>query len=398
MDAKLPALLFYVGDWRKDIGVQSLNFFDRGVWFETLLLMHASEERGKLVLNGRPIPVEALSQALGLPVETLTQTLKGLLDYGVLKQESTTGILYNKRMVVDEAARRAQQAAGRRGGNPQLTDTYHRPGCLYLVQRADDGAVRLGMSEHPAKRLAKLRAQHRGVFLQLLVSITVDDMAATRAALLTEHQLERAGDWLVVSPEECATLCETLKGYAKGYAKGYPNPTPTPSVSIAGAFATAEEKIPVASLPYGAAALTGTPQGAHKARTRRAQGAHKAHTRYAQSATRRDQDRAPILAVEDWPEPLRDVPAMLTDLHVDSPPLYDPVYWHAIREWINGTGFSIYYLEEFTAYYTNQLSKRLGAKGQHRDLKAGFRNWLAMAVRFKERDDGRAQIRRRFAR
>ena len=45
-DKKLPALQFYPGDWRKDLGVQSLSFHDRGVWFEMLMLMHDSENRG----------------------------------------------------------------------------------------------------------------------------------------------------------------------------------------------------------------------------------------------------------------------------------------------------------------------------------------------------------------
>lgn len=49
---KLPAFQFYPGDWRKDPGVQSLSFHDRGVWHEMLCLMHESEERGKLTLNG----------------------------------------------------------------------------------------------------------------------------------------------------------------------------------------------------------------------------------------------------------------------------------------------------------------------------------------------------------
>ena len=52
----LPALQFYGGDWRKDPGIQALNYFDRGVWFEMLLMMHESEDRGKLVLNGRATP------------------------------------------------------------------------------------------------------------------------------------------------------------------------------------------------------------------------------------------------------------------------------------------------------------------------------------------------------
>ena len=61
---KLPALQFYPGDWRKDVGVQSLTYHDRGVWFEILMLMHESEPRGMLLLNGRPVTDEALGRLL----------------------------------------------------------------------------------------------------------------------------------------------------------------------------------------------------------------------------------------------------------------------------------------------------------------------------------------------
>ena len=70
MSDKLPALQFYPGDWRRDVGVQSLSFHDRGVWFEMVMLMHGSEVRGKLILNGKPIPEDALCRLLGLDNQT----------------------------------------------------------------------------------------------------------------------------------------------------------------------------------------------------------------------------------------------------------------------------------------------------------------------------------------
>src|ERR1700733_14857714 len=84
---KIPAMQFYPGDWRKDPGVQSLAYFERGVWFEILMLMHESEERGKLILNGNPMPLDALGRLLGLDNQTLTTTLTALLAYGVMSRE-----------------------------------------------------------------------------------------------------------------------------------------------------------------------------------------------------------------------------------------------------------------------------------------------------------------------
>ncbi len=45
---KLPAFLFYPGDWRRDTQVQMASMETRGVWFEMLCCMWDSPERGKL--------------------------------------------------------------------------------------------------------------------------------------------------------------------------------------------------------------------------------------------------------------------------------------------------------------------------------------------------------------
>jgi hypothetical protein len=93
MSDKSPALQFYPGDWRKDSAVQSLSYHDRGVWFEMLMLMHGSEVRGKLILNGKPIPEDALCRLLGLDKQTLNQTITTLLDFGVASRCEETGNL-----------------------------------------------------------------------------------------------------------------------------------------------------------------------------------------------------------------------------------------------------------------------------------------------------------------
>ena len=120
MAAKLPALQFYPGDWKKDVGVQSLSFHDRGVWFELLLLMHDSEQRGKLLLNGRAMPESAISRALGLDNHELKQTLSNLVEYGVASLDEETGALMSRRMVKDEKLRLVRSEAGKQGGNPAL--------------------------------------------------------------------------------------------------------------------------------------------------------------------------------------------------------------------------------------------------------------------------------------
>lgn len=116
---KLPAFQFYPADWRKDPGVQSLSYHDRGVWFEILCLMHESEQRGRLLLNGKPMPDEALARLLGLDKQILTKTLTTILSYGVASR-ALDGALVNRRMVRDDELRKLRREVGKLGGNPAL--------------------------------------------------------------------------------------------------------------------------------------------------------------------------------------------------------------------------------------------------------------------------------------
>ena len=68
--------------------------------------MHESEDRGRLLLNGKPMSDEALARLLGLDKQVLLKTLAALLDFGVATREPD-GTLINRRMVKDEAERKA---------------------------------------------------------------------------------------------------------------------------------------------------------------------------------------------------------------------------------------------------------------------------------------------------
>lgn len=117
---KRPSFQFYPADWRKDPGVQALTYHDRGVWFEIICLLHESEERGKLLLNGRPMPDDALARLLGLDKQKLNQTLSILIEFGVAQRCEETGALMNRRMVRDEALSKIRAESGKKGGNPVL--------------------------------------------------------------------------------------------------------------------------------------------------------------------------------------------------------------------------------------------------------------------------------------
>ncbi|SHJ40639.1 hypothetical protein SAMN02745146_3059 [Hymenobacter daecheongensis DSM 21074] len=117
---KLPAIQFYPGDWHKDQGVQALDLAQRGAWFELLLMMHDSDERGVLLVNGQPMPDTVIARRLGLDNQTANQILTTLLAYGVASRRDTDGALFCRRMVKDENLRQVRTAAGKKGGNPLL--------------------------------------------------------------------------------------------------------------------------------------------------------------------------------------------------------------------------------------------------------------------------------------
>jgi len=72
---------------------------------------------------------------------------------------------------------------------------------------------------------------------------------------------------------------------------------------------------------------------------------------------------------------------------------YNQAYWVRIDHWVEGTKLPVYYLDELKAYLAHQASKT--GSSRHRDLLAGYRNWLAKAIRWKENDAQRAEFARR---
>lgn len=124
---KLPAILFYPGDWRKDPGVQSLDYFTRGVWIEMLCIMAECNPRGYLAVGGKAITDEALGRMLGLDPARLTHELTLLLTNGTASRDERNGAIYSRRMVRDEHKRSLDQKHGALGGNPKLLNPPVNP-------------------------------------------------------------------------------------------------------------------------------------------------------------------------------------------------------------------------------------------------------------------------------
>jgi len=120
---KLPAFQFYPADWRKDPGIGALSYEQRGIWFEMLCIMHESESRGYLQINGKKIEINVLSRILGLNKQKLSKAIATFIEFKVCSIDDN-GVIYSRRMVKDEHIRQVRAEAGKKGGNPRLLDLH----------------------------------------------------------------------------------------------------------------------------------------------------------------------------------------------------------------------------------------------------------------------------------
>jgi uncharacterized protein YdaU (DUF1376 family) len=173
----LPHIQFYIGDWRRDVGVQSLSYHYRGIWLELLMLMHCSEQRGRLVLHGKPMSDDSISRLLGLSRQEGAKAIQVLLGSAVASRDSD-GAIICRRMIRETQISQARKEAGSKGlakrwQNPD-NGTDNGTGKKSREQRAESreriGAIFHRRSGTPwtEKELAALRK----------LEITEDDLGA----------------------------------------------------------------------------------------------------------------------------------------------------------------------------------------------------------------------------
>ncbi|MAK37885.1 MAG: hypothetical protein CMC15_17130 [Flavobacteriaceae bacterium] len=113
---KMPAIMFYTGDWLKDPAVRMLTLAQRGLWIDMLALMYESSDRGYLALrNGEPVTTEQLSRMVGEDAHYVDECLHAMEVIGVFSK-TKEGVIYSRRMVDDEKIREAKAKAGRASG------------------------------------------------------------------------------------------------------------------------------------------------------------------------------------------------------------------------------------------------------------------------------------------
>lgn len=232
---KRPAFQFYPGDWLRATELRSCSVGARGLWIDMICYMHEGSPYGHLKVNSKVITPLILARMVGEPLESVSSWLSELDDSGVLSR-TDDGCIFSRRMVRDEKLRDARASGGKVGGNPKLTHAYNIPGFVYVAHRSGDGWVKIGISQHPAKRAHKLRAQHPGQTIVVLDSAYVNDMGAEESRLHQMFANKASGEWFNLSGDERATLNREIV-HLKENHKGNSKENQTPASASASASA-----------------------------------------------------------------------------------------------------------------------------------------------------------------
>src|SRR5664279_3080026 len=94
---KLPWMKFYPADWRADPALRMCSLAARGLWMEMLAVMHESDPRGSLLINGNNIGTKQLASLCGATLRETIALLKELDAAGVFGR-AEDGTIFSRRM------------------------------------------------------------------------------------------------------------------------------------------------------------------------------------------------------------------------------------------------------------------------------------------------------------
>lgn len=120
MTEAVPWVKWHFDKWRGDNGLRKCSLAARGLWMELLCIMHEATPYGHLVVNMKPLSDRDVAQFVGSSsVKEVKMLMSSLRDAGVFS-ETSTGVVYSRRLVRDNEIRGKSIVNGKSGGNPAL--------------------------------------------------------------------------------------------------------------------------------------------------------------------------------------------------------------------------------------------------------------------------------------
>jgi len=222
MNKKLPAIMFYPGDWNKDLGVRALSFHDKGVWLEMIMLMHESEKRGYLMIGDKPITEEMLGKMLGIHLNSLRKTLRNLRDLNVCGYDEKLKTYYSRRMVKDEVFRHKSSDYGKLGGNPNFKKGKSNP--YYSDKGNDKGDYNqkitpsISISNSISNKKTLMRAEHSERFEKFWTLYPCRNgkrVGKNKSKKLFDKIKPKEYEQLMIATENYSKSKNASEGYAK---------------------------------------------------------------------------------------------------------------------------------------------------------------------------------------
>lgn len=117
-----PWMKFYPRDWASDVQLNQCSLGAREVWLRMIFIMREAEPHGFFVgRSGEAINPAWFAREVNAPLAHVRKHIRELEAQGVFSRDSS-GRIYSRRMVQDEARRQQLQENGKQGGNPALLD------------------------------------------------------------------------------------------------------------------------------------------------------------------------------------------------------------------------------------------------------------------------------------
>jgi len=162
---KVPAFMFYPGDWMKDPELRSVSLEARGLCIDMLCLMWESNPRGYLMhSNGNEVTTKQLARMVGSSNDEVLSILKELEHCGVFSR-TESGIIYSRRFVREEKIRVIRSEAGVKGGRPKgKAKRKQNPDFAYVSEKAKRKQIPVYVNENENEKVVKYENEVEAIY------------------------------------------------------------------------------------------------------------------------------------------------------------------------------------------------------------------------------------------
>lgn len=154
----LPSMPFYVGDWKKDPGVQALDRYQKSLWFDMICIMWESEDRGYLSFNNEAIPLNLLANMLGENEKQLKKNIAFFEKLNLFSRDKN-GRIYSRKIInilqLSDKRRLAGLASAQQRVEQMVNKTSTRPPTTTENENEYEYAIKTIFKNYPTRCFLK---------------------------------------------------------------------------------------------------------------------------------------------------------------------------------------------------------------------------------------------------